>query len=33
VQKRRAGRHIYYSLADEHVVELIRNAIAHASED
>ncbi|MFV8749805.1 ArsR/SmtB family transcription factor [Nannocystaceae bacterium ST9] len=32
VQKRRAGRHIYYSLADEHVVELIRNAIAHASE-
>jgi DNA-binding transcriptional ArsR family regulator len=32
VQKRRAGRHIYYSLADEHVVELIRNALAHASE-
>jgi ArsR family transcriptional regulator len=32
VQKRRVGRHIYYSLADEHVVELIRNAIAHASE-
>jgi DNA-binding transcriptional ArsR family regulator len=32
VQKRRAGRHIYYSLADEHVVEMIRNALAHASE-
>jgi DNA-binding transcriptional ArsR family regulator len=32
VQKRRSGRHIYYSLADEHVVEMIRNALAHASE-
>ncbi len=32
VQRRRAGRHIYYSLADQHVVELIANALAHASE-
>ncbi len=33
VAKRRQGRHIYYSLADEHVIELLRNAFAHASEE
>jgi len=32
VQRRRQGRHIYYSLADRHVVELIRSALDHASE-
>lgn len=32
VSRRREGRHIYYSLADEHVFELIQNALAHASE-
>lgn len=33
VQRRRDGRHIYYSLADDHVLELIRNALDHADED
>ncbi len=32
VQRRRQGRHIYYSLADRHVVELISSALDHASE-
>ena len=32
VRRRRQGRHIYYSLADRHVVELIRSALDHASE-
>jgi len=31
VQRRRDGKHIYYSLADEHVAELVRSAIEHAS--
>lgn len=30
VERRRQGRHIYYSLADSHVIELVRNAIDHA---
>lgn len=29
VERRRDGRHIYYSLADAHVIELIRNALDH----
>lgn len=29
VERRREGRHIYYSLADAHVIELIRNALDH----
>jgi DNA-binding transcriptional ArsR family regulator len=29
LQRRRAGRHIYYSLADDHVAALITNALAH----
>ena len=33
VQRRRDGRHIFYSLADDHVLELIRNALDHADED
>jgi ArsR family transcriptional regulator, lead/cadmium/zinc/bismuth-responsive transcriptional repressor len=32
VRRRRAGNHIYYSLADRHVAELIHNARAHANE-
>ncbi len=32
VKQRREGKHIYYSLADEHVTELIANALAHAEE-
>ncbi len=30
VARRRQGRHIYYSLADSHVIELVRNALDHA---
>lgn len=33
VQRRRDGRHIYYSLADRHVLELVQNALDHALED
>ncbi|MEX1364258.1 MAG: metalloregulator ArsR/SmtB family transcription factor [Nannocystaceae bacterium] len=29
VDRRRDGRHIYYSLADSHVIEMIRNALDH----
>lgn len=32
VARRRAGKHIFYSLADSHVSDLIRSAIDHASE-
>ena len=32
VGHRRAGKHVYYSLLDEHVIELIQNALEHASE-
>jgi ArsR family transcriptional regulator len=32
VRSRRDGRHIYYALSDDHVVELIANALAHAAE-
>jgi DNA-binding transcriptional ArsR family regulator len=32
VRRRRDGRHIYYSLSDNHVADLIRNALEHASE-
>jgi len=33
VTRRRDGRHIYYSLADRHVHELVQNALEHVSED
>jgi DNA-binding transcriptional ArsR family regulator len=33
VRHRRAGKHIYYSLLDEHVIEMIHNALEHASEE
>ena len=32
VKKRRDGKHIYYSLADEHVEQLVKNALQHAEE-
>lgn len=32
VSRRRQGKHIVYSLADQHVVDLVFNALAHASE-
>jgi DNA-binding transcriptional ArsR family regulator len=32
VARRRAGKHIFYSLADAHVIDLIRSAIDHAGE-
>jgi DNA-binding transcriptional ArsR family regulator len=32
VLRRRDGRHIFYSLADRHVFELIQNALEHAAE-
>ncbi len=32
VIRRREGTHLYYALADEHVVDLIRNALDHAME-
>lgn len=31
-RSRREGKHIYYSLADKHIVELIANALDHAME-
>lgn len=33
VRSRREGRHIFYTLHDDHVAQLIDNALAHASED
>src|SRR5262245_40090696 len=32
VARRRQGTHVYYALADRHVVDLIRSALAHADE-
>ena len=32
VKRRRAGKHIWYSLVDRHVNTLIKNAISHAAE-
>jgi ArsR family transcriptional regulator, lead/cadmium/zinc/bismuth-responsive transcriptional repressor len=32
VVRRRAGKHIYYALADRHVSDLVRNALEHATE-
>ncbi|MBL8611407.1 MAG: winged helix-turn-helix transcriptional regulator [Myxococcales bacterium] len=33
VTRRRAGKHIYYALADRHILDLVESAIAHADED
>jgi ArsR family transcriptional regulator len=30
--RRREGKHLFYSLADNHVSSLLRNALAHATE-
>lgn len=32
VKQRREGKHMFYSLADRHVAELISNALEHANE-
>lgn len=32
VAHRRAGKHVYYRLEDDHIAKLISNALAHASE-
>jgi DNA-binding transcriptional ArsR family regulator len=32
VTRRRAGKHIYYALADSHVRDLIQSALEHAAE-
>jgi ArsR family transcriptional regulator len=32
ITRRRDGNHLYYALADRHVVDLIFNALAHADE-
>jgi DNA-binding transcriptional ArsR family regulator len=33
VTRRRAAKHVFYALADDHIRELIENALAHASEE
>jgi DNA-binding transcriptional ArsR family regulator len=33
VTRRREGRHIFYALADRHVLELVENALQHASHE
>ena len=32
VRRQRQGKHVIYALADQHVVDLVFNALAHASE-
>ncbi|HMV76574.1 MAG TPA: metalloregulator ArsR/SmtB family transcription factor [Leptospiraceae bacterium] len=32
VQRRREGKHIYYSLTDEHILSLLQNALVHVEE-
>jgi ArsR family transcriptional regulator len=32
VVRRRQGTHLFYALVDRHVVDLIRNSLAHAAE-
>jgi ArsR family transcriptional regulator len=32
VKSRREGKHIFYALADQHVAELVANALEHAGE-
>jgi DNA-binding transcriptional ArsR family regulator len=33
VERRRSGKHIFYSLADRHMIDLVTNALAHAAEE
>jgi ArsR family transcriptional regulator, lead/cadmium/zinc/bismuth-responsive transcriptional repressor len=32
VRSRRAGRHIFYAIDDQHIVELLRQALTHVEE-
>ena len=32
ITKRRSGKHMYYALADEHVITLLENAFSHIEE-
>ena len=32
VTRRRSGKHVFYALADQHVLDLFSNALAHATE-
>jgi ArsR family transcriptional regulator, lead/cadmium/zinc/bismuth-responsive transcriptional repressor len=32
IRRRREGKHIFYALADQHVLEMVFNALAHAGE-
>jgi DNA-binding transcriptional ArsR family regulator len=32
VRRRREGTHLFYALADEHVLDMVHNALAHAAE-
>jgi DNA-binding transcriptional ArsR family regulator len=32
VSRRRAGKHVFYSLADRHVIDMVHNALEHAAE-
>jgi DNA-binding transcriptional ArsR family regulator len=32
VRRRRSGTHLFYELADQHVTDLVQNALAHAAE-
>jgi DNA-binding transcriptional ArsR family regulator len=33
VNRRRSAKHVYYSLADGHIRDLLRNALEHAAEE
>ncbi|MEM7707070.1 MAG: metalloregulator ArsR/SmtB family transcription factor [Pseudomonadota bacterium] len=33
LHRRREGKHVYYSLADDHVRILVRNLLSHAADD
>lgn len=33
LKRRRVGKHVYYTLADHHVADLIASALAHAAEE
>jgi ArsR family transcriptional regulator, lead/cadmium/zinc/bismuth-responsive transcriptional repressor len=33
VRGERRGKHVYYALADHHVIDIIRDALAHVSEE
>lgn len=33
VERRRSGKHTYYSLADRHIIDVITNVLEHASEE